>query len=75
RFYMAGEYGESFDRPHFHACLFGLDFSDKKFYKTTKTGSILYTSKILEELWPFGYSTVGDVSFESAAYVARYIMK
>jgi hypothetical protein len=75
RFYMAGEYGESFDRPHFHACLFGLDFSDKKIFKRTQTGSILYTSEILEELWPFGYSTIGDVNFESAAYVARYIMK
>ena len=25
--------------------------------------------------WPFGYSSVGDVTFESAAYVARYVMK
>jgi hypothetical protein len=75
RFYMAGEYGESFDRPHFHACIFGLDFEDKKFFKRTASGSILYTSKILEELWPFGYSTVGTLTFESAAYTARYIMK
>ena len=75
RFYMAGEYGESFDRPHFHACIFGHDFEDKKFLTRTQTGSILYTSKILEELWPDGYSSIGDVNFESAAYVARYIMK
>jgi hypothetical protein len=75
RFYMAGEYGSLFDRPHFHACLFGIDFQDKKIFKRTQTGSILYTSEILEQLWPFGYSTIGDVNFESAAYVARYIMK
>jgi hypothetical protein len=75
RFYMAGEYGESFDRPHYHACIFGFDFPDKKFLSRTSTGSILYTSKILEELWPYGYSSIGDVNFESAAYVARYIMK
>jgi hypothetical protein len=75
RFYMAGEYGESFDRPHFHACIFGLDFEDKKFFKRTSSGSNLYTSKILEELWTFGYSTVGSLTFESAAYTARYIMK
>ncbi len=75
RFYMAGEYGESFDRPHFHACIFGLDFEDKKFFQRTQTGSILYTSEILKELWPYGYSSIGDVNFESAAYVARYIMK
>jgi hypothetical protein len=75
RFYMAGEYGETFDRPHFHACIFGLDFQDKVFYKRTSSGSILYTSKILEELWPHGYSSVGTLTFESAAYTARYIMK
>jgi hypothetical protein len=75
RFYMAGEYGEIRDRPHFHACIFGLDFQDKKFLKRTQTGSLLYTSKILEELWPYGFSSVGAVNFESAAYVARYIMK
>ncbi len=75
RFYMAGEYGESFDRPHFHACIFGHDFADKKVLQRTQTGSLLYTSKILEELWPYGYSSIGDVNFESAAYVARYIMK
>lgn len=75
KFYMAGEYGESFDRPHFHACIFGLDFEDKKFYRRTETGSVLYTSQILEDLWGRGYCTIGDVTFESAAYVARYIMK
>jgi hypothetical protein len=72
---MAGEYGENFGRPHFHACLFGIDFDDKKLWKRTSAGSNLYTSKNLEILWPFGYSSIGDVTFESAAYVARYIMK
>jgi hypothetical protein len=75
RYYMAGEYGENFGRPHFHACLFGIDFDDKKLWKRTSAGSNLYTSKNLEILWPFGYSSIGDVTFESAAYVARYIMK
>ena len=72
---MAGEYGENFGRPHFHACIFGYDFHDKKLWKRTPAGSKLYRSGDLEKLWPFGYSSVGDVNFESAAYVARYIMK
>lgn len=75
RYYMAGEYGEKFDRPHFHACIFGYDFSDKKFWDKTPAGSILYRSSYLESIWTYGYSSVGDVTFESAAYVARYIMK
>jgi len=75
RYYMAGEYGELHARPHFHACIFGYDFPDKKLWKRTASGSMLYRSQELETLWPFGHSTVGDVTFESAAYVARYIMK
>ncbi len=75
RYYMAGEYGENFGRPHWHACIFGFDFDDKKLWKRTSANSLLYRSADLELLWPFGYSSIGDVTFESAAYVARYIMK
>jgi len=72
RFYMGGEYGESTARPHYHACLFGYDFPDKVFFRKSSSGEKLYTSAILERLWPHGLSSVGAVSFESAAYIARY---
>ena len=75
RFYMAGEYGEKYRRPHFHACIFNFDFADKKYHKKTPGGSRIFTSASLSELWPFGYASIGSVTFESAAYVARYIMK
>lgn len=75
RFYMAGEYGEKFNRPHFHACLFGYDFPDKLYFCKSPSGAKLYRSALLERLWPFGFSSIGEVNFESAAYVARYIMK
>jgi hypothetical protein len=75
RFYMAGEYGEKFERPHFHACIFGFNFPDRTLWKRTPSGALIYRSESLETLWPFGYSSIGDVTFESAAYVARYVMK
>lgn len=75
RFYMAGEYGEKFGRPHFHSCYFGLQFPDRRLHQKTSSGSMIYTSKILESLWPFGFSSIGDLNFQSAAYVARYVMK
>ena len=74
RFFHCGEYGSKFGRPHYHACLFNFDFLDKELYKNV-AGIPLYTSADLDSLWKFGFSTVGAVTFESAAYVARYIMK
>jgi hypothetical protein len=75
RYYMAGEYGSRFGRPHFHACIFGYDFHDKKLLKRTPAGSVIYRSENLENLWKHGYSSIGDLTFQSAAYVARYIMQ
>jgi len=75
RFFHCGEYGDDNKRPHYHAIIFGFDFEDKKLWGHNKQGDPLYRSAILETLWTFGFSTIGDVTFESAAYVARYIMK
>lgn len=74
RFFHCGEYGEKFGRPHYHALIFGFDFPDKVFWKESNKIP-LYRSASLEKLWTYGYSSIGDVTFESAAYVARYIMK
>jgi hypothetical protein len=74
RFFHCGEYGDTYGRPHYHACLFNVDFPDKKLWKEVN-GNRLYTSEILNKLWPYGHSSIGEVTFESAAYVARYIMK
>lgn len=74
RFFHCGEYGTKNKRPHYHAIIFNHDFTDKELWQNRK-GTKLYTSKTLQSLWPHGFSTIGDVTFESAAYVARYIMK
>lgn len=73
RFFHCGEYGSRTWRPHYHALLFGYDFPDKIFY-TSKGGNRLWISELLNELWGQGFCTIGDVTFESAAYVARYIV-
>lgn len=74
RFFMCGEYGSDHNRPHYHACIFGFDFADKTLWQRKKSGN-LYRSKSLEQLWPYGFSSIGDLTFESAAYVARYVLK
>jgi len=76
RYFHCGEYGERYGRPHFHAILFNLDFHDKYVWRKNSTGEFdLYRSPTLEKLWNLGHAELGSVTFESAAYVARYIVK
>jgi len=74
RFFMCGEYGEKNSRPHYHALIFGYGFPDRKLFSERKDVK-LYTSDHLTKLWPYGFSTCGNISMESAAYVARYCLK
>lgn len=74
-FFMCGEYGEENSRPHYHVCIFGFDAPDRKYHRTSKAGFKCYTSEFFKKLWKNGEVYVGDVSFESAAYVARYVVK
>jgi hypothetical protein len=86
RFYGCGEYGEKLGRPHYHVLLFNHDFKDKEILRGqqlswTKThftqGNIhtLYKSETLEKIWGKGFCTIGEVTYDSAGYVARYIRK
>ena len=75
RYYMCGEYGDQTNRPHYHALIFGHNFSDKTLFRKTDSGHNLYTSTILDNLWTHGFCNIGELTFESAAYTARYIMK
>lgn len=74
RFYGCGEYGDKFQRPHYHFCLFNLDFPDK-IHEKTHNDQKYYSSKILDKIWGNGRTLIGNLTFESAAYVARYILK
>lgn len=75
RFFMCGEYGPENGRPHYHALIFNYGFSDRTYWSVTESGEKIYRSAQLERLWPFGFSSVGDLTFGSAAYVARYHLK
>ena len=74
RFYACGEYGELYSRPHFHLILFNCPVPDKKFFSAVG-GTRLWTSEHISRVWDKGFITIGDVTYESAAYVARYVLK
>lgn len=75
RFFCSGEYGDERGRPHFHAVLFGVRFEDGRYIGKSPAGFKLYESADLLSLWRLGHCSVGSVTFESAAYVARYVVK
>jgi len=72
RFFHCGEYGEKFGRPHYHAILFNTNFNDRKPIPGQKN---LTTSDTLKQLWGKGHVSIGDVTFQSASYVAGYVQK
>ncbi len=90
RYFHCGEYGNvckhridlervgcplcNVGRPHYHAALFNCSFCDLESY-ATQDGIVRYTSPMLERIWKNGFVDVGDLNFESAAYIARYALK
>ena len=74
RYFHCGEYGEELRRPHYHACIFGHDFSDREPYSSSN-GVVVDISPELEKTWGMGFCTVGELNYQSAAYTARYVMK
>lgn len=90
RYFYCGEYGETYGRPHYHAIIFNFDFPDKYPVRTSPvrdgTGAryVVYRSDTLDRIWsinrgsrsgPIGHCEIGSVTFQSAAYIARYIFK
>ncbi len=74
RYFHCGEYGDETLRPHYHAALFNCSFPDQTVF-TECEGITTYSSPVLEKLWPYGFSTVGELNFDTASYVAGYILK
>jgi hypothetical protein len=88
KYYASGEYGSrcpkheihncplcgTIQRPHYHAIVIGYAFPDR-FQVGEREGLVVYESNELAELWDKGFHEIGSVSFESASYCARYVMK
>lgn len=75
---------ETIGRPHFHALIFNHDFPKDHRLKdgsldvqhlSSNNGNPIYTSQTLTKIWGKGHASFGDLTYESAAYVARYCLK
>lgn len=54
--------------------MFGINFDDVQLFKEDE-GLCTYSSPSLEKLWPYGFSTVAELNYHTAAYTARYCLK
>lgn len=59
RYFAVGEYGENRGRPHYHALLFGCDFTQEE----------------LEAQWKHGHVHIGEVELASISYCVSYLIK
>lgn len=75
RFYLAGEYGSTTYRPHYHVCLFGVPTEDLNQIGKNKLGQALFESDFISDTWKNGHVCVGKLTFQTAAYTARYCLK
>lgn len=75
RFYMAGEYGDHTFRPHYHVIIFNCPIFDLEYYAKSPMGDCYFNSQTFANLWQKGHVVIGEVTAQSAAYVARYCQK
>lgn len=91
RVFGCGEYGDTTLRPHYHLICFGLKLDDLVVTGKSPIGIPYYTSQLIQDTWsiwhqpekgqirgwfePIGFVSVGEVTWESCAYVARYVNK
>lgn len=75
RYFACGEYGETYQRPHYHAIVFGLKVDDLRFYRLSDRMSALYVSRSIQDIWSYGLVSLGYADTGSMAYVAGYCEK
>lgn len=71
RYIACGEYGEQTRRPHYHAIIFGEDFTSDRI----DLSDSLYSSYILTETWQSGQVSIAPVTMSSICYVCGYVTK
>lgn len=60
KYFLCGEYGDQFGRPHYHAIVFGVSELE---------------DDIIRKCWILGFIKVGEVTKASCKYVAGYVQK
>lgn len=76
RYFHAGEYGDLWGRPHYHAAIFGEDFFEtRRPAGKSRRGFETWHSDIIDSCWPGGIARIQDLTMDAALYIAKYTLK
>lgn len=75
RYFLCGEYGDASERPHYHLALFGYPNCFKGRTHRRRSGHCCDPCDRVQQLWRYGLTYAGDLSEQSAAYIAGYVTK
>lgn len=76
RFYLVGEYGDTTQRPHYHAALFGFPNCRRGLsYFPRPNSRCCAVCDIVSSTWPAGNILLGSLNEKTASYVAGYVTK
>lgn len=78
RFFLAGEYGERTERPHFHVAIFGCSAARLGGPESVvRRGRVYFIDarSPLAQSWGMGFVSATDLTPASAEYIAGYVTK
>lgn len=78
RFYACGEYGDLFDRPHYHLALFNMPAQfdqELDYFFTNPFGNTVYKCPLADDVWKRGFTSFEQLNSFNSSYVARYVLK
>lgn len=74
KYWLAGEYGPTTGRAHYHMILINFDIKGKPIAKSPY-GNIIYESEIINKAWGKGYCEIQEAGDNAMAYCAKYASK
>lgn len=77
RIFYVGEYGDTTQRPHYHAVVFGIPECVGGPVKRTSSGFICVcpTCSCVRDTWGLGFVSIGNFTEKRAMYIAGYVLK